>query len=197
MALQNMCLVKLKRPVQGEERGTPKSGRLFEGYAELRIRRWFEDFRADLGADCPLTDLQFGLELYDCQNLADFRHLRAPVIGELDCVMVTRTGRLIAIDFKAAGRFGAWREQMFGVEAAGGKFAEMYYLYPWITQDLPPQDPAQDTRPAAIRRRMASISEMDSHLLENPFAGRRKTGIRFVEEESLFRKVLTGTLRLE
>jgi len=187
-ALNGSGLRVKKKPAYGQ----PSSGVQFERLACARMCRWF----GARGAG-RVTSMRFNV------TVTGMNHLGLPAQGaptakfEFDCLMTTPSGRMIAIDFKSAGKLHAYRSQNATVTTAAGVFTKLYYLYPWIDEDLPPAAGTPDTRPPNIPRRMAPIVSMDQELRPQDGPGRRGwLGIRFLKHDGDFFAELEAVLGL-
>lgn len=164
------------------------SGKLFEQYARKRLMNWYLSKGKHL-----VSSLAFEVMVEGINYQAEYGTRPPESAAEFDCLISTRRGRFIAIDFKSAGRRN-YRAQRSSVTQAGGDFAELFYLYPWIEKDLPPQAGAPETRSPEIRNRMGDIVKLDKDL--RPESG-KKRGIRFYSEDAKFYEELETILRLK
>lgn len=172
---------------------TRPSGVLFEKHAQTRMMRWLEARGNKL-----VSSLRFDVNVYGINYQGEFGVSAPESAAQFDCMLVTPAGRLIAIDFKSAGMETKYRAQQSSVRLAGGAYADLYYLYPWIEDDLPPADPAlPDKRPEIIRRRMQRIMHMDG--VQRPQGKPCNTwrGIRFYRKDSDFFQDLENVLNLQ
>ena len=211
-ALKQLRVVRLSEVEgdceEGENRAEKKrvsSGEAFERLARRCVLDWRERYAERMereGKEDRVCDVRFGVEVKPAgrEGEFDFEGNERRVVAEFDCLLATKEGRLMALDFKSAGRPGPWREQLFSIQNAGGRYAELFYLYPWIEEDLRPSKEAGgesvDERPEEIRRRMDSIQSMDEMLAQNPFARGRKSGVRLYSEPERFDEELEVTLGL-
>ncbi|HRZ83606.1 MAG TPA: hypothetical protein P5069_14210 [Candidatus Hydrogenedentes bacterium] len=144
----------------------PSSGAQFERLACVRMCRWFKD-----RGEGRVTSMRFNVTVTGMNHLGLPAQDAPTAEFEFDCLMTTPSGRMIAIDFKSAGKLHAYRSQNATVTTAAGIFTKLYYMYPWIEEDLPPAAGMTDTRLENIQRRMAAIVSMDQELCPEKSTG--------------------------
>lgn len=153
----------------------------FEGVAIRCMEQWYErqGYRS-------FAEMRFNIEVrYPSWEEAP------PVVGEFDCLLISRSGSFYAIDFKSAGKSADYRRQAATVRLAAGVFASFYYLYPWFACDVVEQEtwayPRTGLEPH-VERRISGIVHMDRQL--------KQSGIRFYDDPGRFDREMATKLRL-
>lgn len=166
-ALRSMGLRAMKK---GNKPRHPASGSHFEALARTRLQQWL-----DAEGHRWVSRMAFNIKIqYPTWATTP------ETTGEFDCLFITHTGDFIVLDFKAAGQYEKYRQQRYTVNLAGGVFARLLYLYPWISRDMDPVvlNAFPQDAPDHVRRRLRGIRDMDASLGKN--------GIRFLEDDTAF-----------
>lgn len=181
----HLRILKQEDPVQRS------SGFSFEAHARARMQQWHEERGKEL-----VCSMIFDVDVEGINFQGDYGTRMPESAAQFDCLLVTPQGRFIAIDFKSAGKKN-YRAQQSSVSIAGGVYAVLYYLYPWIQEDLPVPAGQADPRPEIVRKRMTGIVQMDRTLRSTDRPPSAWRGIRFYEEDKEFYADLESVLGLK
>lgn len=182
--------VRLRKKVDsGVVRTRLQPSKEFERIAQTRLRRWEKG-----KGKGKLACLEFGIEVEGINLDGNYASERSKGPAEFDCLMLTPAGQIIFVDFKSAGHSSRYRHQHTSVRVAGGRYAELYYLYPWIVDDLPAEHGGVDgDKPEAVRKRMDGVIKMHEFLCPKE---ERPYGLRFLKNDEDFYDELESVLRL-
>lgn len=181
------------RKIKQENISQRPSGLSFELHARARMQQWY-DVRGK--NNNLVSSMSFDVDVEGINQQGDYGKREPESAAQFDCLLVTPQGRFIAIDFKSAGKRN-YRAQQASVTIAGGVYAALYYLYPWIEEDLPPEAGTKDTRPDIVKKRMDSIKTMDKNLRPDDKPPKSWRGIRFYKNDEDFFNDLESVLNLK